>query len=149
MGNYCKTLALSTPTISTTTSSVLMPSADRFRIACCNNQEFDALRLALLGVDINSVNWYGHTGLMLAMGHGSTQVVKILFDYCTNIELPITNDAGRTALDYACQRNKVEFVERFLSHHTCTMSMVMMRDVNGDTAEMIALRKGNHECVRL
>ena len=49
----------------------------------------------------------------------------------------------------ACYNNRVEFVQLFLAHASCSKDIVRMENIAGATAEMEADIQGNHECARL
>ena len=66
-----------------------------------------------------------------------------------NIKIDIKDSDGCTALHTACEYNEVECVQLFLTHNTCTKDIVRLKNKIGETAEMIADRKGYHECARL
>merc|ERR1719346_859751 len=101
-----------------------------------------------VGMDINAEDRGGFTGLMLAMSYGSIEVVRILLG-CKNIKIDTKDSLGRTALQWACLQNQVECIQLLLTHNTCTKNIVRMESITGETAEMMANRKGNHECARL
>jgi len=107
-------------------------------------------RMTSEGVNINGEDKYGVTGLQMAMLGGHTEVVRILLG-CNEIKIDSKNRIGHTALYLACHTNKVECVQLFLAHNTCTKNIVRMvsEGNRGMTAEMVANKKGSHECARL
>jgi len=108
-------------------------------------------RMISEGVNINgAANKYGCSGLQVAMLLGRTEVVRMLLG-CNEIRIDSKNGIGHTALYLACCTNKVECVQLFLAHNTCTKNIVrMVSEGNGGmTAEMVANKKGSHECARL
>jgi len=105
-------------------------------------------KLLAEGVDINGGDSNGRTGLMGAMRMGYTEVATILLAH-DDIKLDTTDVTGRTALHYACINNRVDSVKLFLKHRDCRKDLVMAKTVSGNTAEMLAEKKANHECARL
>ena len=120
-----------------------------FVIACMDNKVRKVRRMISKGVDNNGEDSDGATGLMWAMRCGSTEVVRILLG-SNNIKID-TKDSitGNTALHFACNNNRVECVELFLTHNTCTKDIVRMKSDGGYTAEMMARISGKLECARL
>ena len=121
---------------------------DAFVHACLFNRVTEVTKLLAEGVDINGGDCNGRTGLMGAMRMGYTEVAIILLAH-NDIKLDTTDVTGRTALHYACINNKVESVKLFLEHTDCSKDLVQAKTVSGNTAEMLAQKKGNHECTRL
>jgi len=60
-----------------------------------------------------------------------------------------TNIGNNTALHLACYGNREECVRLFLAHQQCTPGIVNTVDSDGNTAEMVATRKGYHGCARI
>merc|ERR1712129_416621 len=60
---------------------------------------------------------------------------------------------GMSVLHYVCLHNSVESVRLFLAHPSCTEKIVNMVSRSGDfagqTAEMVARQRGNHDCAKL
>ena len=125
-----------------------MVNISKFVSACGTNEVIEVRRMISEGVDINGVDSYGYTGLMMAMYKGNTEVSRILLS-CNNIKIDIKNNIGWTALHYACTNNRIESVKLFLEHPTCNKDIVRIEDNYGKTAELLADRKGNKECVKL
>ena len=96
-----------------------MTSVDSFVEACRMNKGEEVRRMTSEGVNINGENKYGVTGLQMAMLRGHTEVVRILLG-CNEIKIDSKNRSGNTALHWACYNNKVECVQLFLAHNTCT-----------------------------
>jgi len=100
------------------------------------------------GVDINGGNYNGKTGLMGAMMMGSMEVVEILLAR-DDLILDTTDNSGKTALHYACIYNRVESLKLILEHPGCRRDLVVLKTISGNTAEVLADKKGNNECARL
>merc|ERR1712013_737290 len=107
---------------------------DKFVKAC----EFAPIRIVRKminnGVDVNGYN---------------TDIVTLLLSH-PDIDLgKTTTDDKYNGLHAGCQNNSVECVKLFLRHPKCNSDIVTSRDVDGNSAEIIANEEGNHECVRL
>jgi len=126
-------------------------ATEMFVGACMDEKFLQILRpMISAGVDINGVvgedDW---SALMSAMGSDNTEAVKILLG-CNDIKLDIKDSTNAcTALHIACLRNKVENVKIFLAHPSCSQDIVMMKTIDGMTAEGLAIVKGHKECARL
>ena len=122
---------------------------DKFVKAC----EFAPIRIVRKminnGVDVNGFNSDYDTGLMNAMYGNRTDIVTLLLSH-PDIDLgKTTTDDRYNGLHAGCQNNSVECVKLFLRHPKCKSDIVTSRDVDGNSAEIIANEEGNHECVRL
>ena len=121
--------------------------------SCAKPNVEDVERLISEGVDINGfdkgdVNVDPATGLMAAMSNDNTEVVRILLS-CNNIKIDIQDIIGYTALHYACLKNSIESVKMFLAHPACNKNIVEIKNMYGDTAEMLAEGEDHQECARL
>merc|ERR1712179_364451 len=125
-----------------------MVNISKFVSACFHNQVKEVRKMISEGVDMNGVDSYGYTGLMKAMMWGNTEVSRILLS-CDNIKIDIKDKCGRTALYHACYDNHIESVKLFLEHPTCNKDIVMIENMKGRTAKMIADMKGYEECAEL
>ncbi|XP_071108967.1 serine/threonine-protein phosphatase 6 regulatory ankyrin repeat subunit B-like [Haliotis cracherodii] len=90
-------------------------------------------------VDINHRGNYGGTPLMRAAYNGNIQVFDLLVS--KGGQTPLTDDNGDNILHLATLRGRVEMVKYILSQN---MTDINARDKDGDTAAMIAKRKGQH-----
>ena len=75
-------------------------------------------RLAAAGTDIDALDRYGQTALMLAAINGRTEVVRILVDTGADLGLRGTGApgfAGKTALDLAIAQGDPEIVDMLRS----------------------------------
>jgi len=126
----------------------MMLDIDTFVHACLLNKVTEALDLLDEGVDINGGNYNGKTGLMGAMMMGSMEVVEILLAR-DDLILDTTDNSGKTALHYACIYNRVESLKLFLEHPGCRRDLVVLKTISGNTAEVLADKKGNNDCARL
>ena len=75
-------------------------------------------RMISEGVDVNSVQEHGYTGLMVALLRNNTEVFRILLG-CNNIKIDIKEiKDGWTALHIACDNNSIECVKLLLDNYT-------------------------------
>jgi len=126
---------------------------DKFVAACWNNNitdVVDMLRTGQVEVEVNDrSSVYGYPGLVAAMAHNNTAIVRELLS-SSAIRLDITTSSdGWTGLHIACIQNHAECVRLFLDHPACTSQIVTIKDKDGRTAEMIASSKGHQDCVRM
>jgi len=125
-----------------------MTDIDNFVDACRDNN-ITLARQLLASVDINGGHsGDGSTGLMMAMALNKLPIVRMLLDH-PNILVGTTNNYNSTALHDACVHNNEECVRLFLAHQQCTPGIVNTVDSDGNTAEMVATRKGYHGCARI
>ncbi|XP_046365594.2 ankyrin repeat domain-containing protein 17-like [Haliotis rufescens] len=90
-------------------------------------------------VNIDSRGKYGRTALMRAAYNGNIQVFDLLVS--KGGQTPFTDDNGDNILHLATLRGRVEMVKHVLSQN---MTDINARDKDGETAAMIAKRKGQH-----
>jgi len=112
------------------------------------------------GVDINGRNISEWNGLYMAMEGNNMDIVRLLLAQ-SDIQLfhKVTDgmadgmSVGMSVLHYVCLHNSVESVRLFLAHPSCTKNIVNMVSRSGDfagqTAEMVARQRGNHDCAKL
>jgi len=125
-----------------------MTDIDNFVDACRDNN-ITLARHLLASVDINGRDSSdGWTGLMWAMLNNHLPIVRMLLNH-PNILVGTTNIGNNTALHLACYGNREECVRLFLAHQQCTPGIVNTVDSDGNTAEMVATRKGYHGCARI
>merc|ERR1712179_274160 len=125
-----------------------MYDIEEFVSACGFNKAIEVRSMISEGVNINGKDTWGYTGLMWAMIESNTEVSRILLS-CNNIEIDIKNHDSGTALHHACYNNRIDSVELFLEHPTCNKEIVRIKTKGGNTAEMIADKRGNKECAKL
>merc|ERR1739842_283339 len=103
----------------------------------------------LLDTDISShclhYRMRGDTGLIFAMCDGNPVICRVLLG-SNRFKLDTKEEDGMTALHAACEFNRIECVKLFLEHPTCNKDIVRMVDNSGETAELLADRKGNKAC---
>jgi ankyrin repeat protein len=103
--------------------------------------------LAREAVDVNSI-LQGWTFLQRAMCHGHPSVVIVLLAN-PHIRLDLTHEVrGRTGLHWSCDMNNVSVIGLFGGDTRCSSGILNMKDNDGESALMIAIRRGNLECVK-
>ena len=103
-------------------------------------------------VDMNSSPDSDHgdynTPLQVAMSNNHPSIVTTLLS-SQHIRLEVIHRLfGWTGLHYACFSNSVACVNIYGRDYRCTPAIINMKDNHGETALMVAVRRGNLECVR-
>jgi hypothetical protein len=99
--------------------------------------------IGTLGVDVEAVNRYGETALMLAAAKGHTATVNALAGtYNANVDA--ADEKGWTALMFAAATGHTDTVNALAGMHNANVDAV---DRNGLTALMIAAVKGHTDIV--
>jgi len=124
---------------------------NKFVAACVDNQVSDVRRMISECVDINALYGAAWQGLYAAMMHNRIGIVRLLLSH-RDIQMDMAG--SYRALQMACRNNSVECVRLFLAHPSCNEEIVKKkvmvgRDDDGETAEMMAKNNGNHDCARL
>ena len=103
---------------------------------------FDVVRLMNTpGLDVNRMNKEGLTPLMIASRLGLTKMVEVLLSSgAGRIDVNAVDDAGRTALIWAAQRNNADTVTSLLK----AGARADVADHFGETAVIAAARGGVH-----
>ncbi|MFM2200354.1 MAG: hypothetical protein RL769_409 [Pseudomonadota bacterium] len=96
----------------------------------------------IAGIDINSLNYYQETALMIASQYGHLEVVKELIKGGANVNL--ATNAGQSVLMLALINGKLEIAKKLIE----AVENVNHEDVYGITALMIASRSGYSEVVK-
>ena len=97
-------------------------------------------------VDVNS-SYLGCTPLHNAMYDNQTSTVTALLSY-EDTRLEETDSHGWTGLHYACHYNSVSVIHIFGKDKRCTPTIINMKSITGKTAVMVAVGRGNLECVK-
>lgn len=95
------------------------------------------------GADVNTLDKYGKTSLMLASISGKVEVVQLLLESGADPNIQAKN--GGTALIMASFNNRKEIVELLIEHE----ADVNLADRSGKTALELALKKGYHSIANL
>ena len=98
-------------------------------------------------VDANNVDDGGCTPLYYAMMFNHPNIVSKLLA-TVDIKVDVTDSYGETGLHEACGNNNVECVKLFTKDKRCTPDVLNMRDNNGESAVMAAVKRGHLESVR-
>jgi len=111
-------------------------------------REIVNLLLTCPDIDVNVKDENGETALIAAVWDTNTEVVRRILSRGDN-RLDNTDHEGYTVLHHACRANKETYVQMVLAHPSCNKAIVNKVDVEGDTAETYAERRGYHGCVRM
>ena len=99
-------------------------------VALCERGDLAAVRGAVgRGVDLNSADTYGLSGLMRAVLHGHNNVVEWLLQQ-SYIDISRRDRAGQTALHFAVDYNSPALLSLLLAHPTADPAA---RDDDGRT----------------
>lgn len=113
--------------------------------AAFNGQAEIAKMLIDAGADVNAQDSVGTSSLMFAASApGGTGTVQLLLDNGAEINMTDNNEHF-TALMWAAAEGQAENVKLLLKHQADTT----LQDVDGDTAESFATKKGHTEIVRI
>ena len=115
---------------------------------CCHAGDLSGVVSILRSgvVDINTPGKCGHTPLICAMLYNYPAIVRALLR-SPGIRPDITySNNGLTALHFACLNNSVGVIPVF--GQNTIMSMLRIRDNDGDTPAMAAVRMGNIDCLK-
>lgn len=130
------------PPGSTALHIVLAKRPKRFGIK--NSGSLIALSQLLdFGANVNSMDCWDHTPLMVAIKNDNFEAIAILLEYRANVNSIDRN--GDTTLIYACRGNRPKIVAVLLAHGANVDSI----DRNGDTALVYACRDNMPEIVAI
>ena len=111
-------------------------SADAF-VDCAERGDLEGVRQHLYeGVDINHITKRGSTALMCAAANGHDDIV--IFLIYQGADRAITNEKGRTALDYAIKARKYDTARLFPEY-------VAIEVLNSGRASLHRLMRGMGE----
>ena len=103
--------------------------------ACRKNDVDEIKRLLEQGQDVNCVDVFGYSPLMVAVTGGRTSVVYYLIeDGGANVNKRNKQNNGLTALHFACERGQLEIAKALLEHGALKDG----KDYNGRTPIMVA-----------
>jgi len=88
------------------------------------------------------------TPLMLALKRDHLDITNRILTI-SDVELDIQTDEGWTALHFGCKYNRKDSVKRMLQLPQCSKYVVGIENIDGETALMVALRKGHEDCETL
>ena len=103
--------------------------------------------LAKGDVDVNSVDSGGCTPLYYAMMFNHPNIVSKLLA-TADIKIDATDSYGETGLHEACGNNNVECIKLFTKDKRCSPEILNMRDKNGESAVIAAVKRGHLDSVR-
>jgi len=101
----------------------------------------DAVRVKALldqGAAVDSKSPYGSTGLFFASVRGNLEIVKILLDHGADVNVKNTF-YGATALGWATEKQRVEFIQLLLSKRAHGVNDVLSSGVEKGNIEMVSL----------
>ena len=98
-------------------------------------------------VDVNSF-LQGWTFLQTAMCHDQPSVVASLLANPDSKLHVRDGGRGRTGLHWACLMNSSSVITMFTKVGSCNLDILNMKDDDGEAALMIAVRRGNIDCVK-
>lgn len=101
-------------------------------------------KLLEAGADVNAQDKLGSTALMFASSGPFLETVQLLIDQGAKINLTDTNEHF-TALMWAASEGQAEIVKLLLKHK----ADVTLMDIDGDTAESFARKKGHTEIAEI
>jgi ankyrin repeat protein len=79
------------------------------------NSDFKTVKSYLSrGFDVNTIDSFNWSGLMIAVGESNTEIVKLLLDF--NAKYSITDKAGNDVFKIARRKNNEEIYEILLNH---------------------------------
>ena len=121
--------------------------AEQF-VAMCKQGDLEGVEDALLGgKDVNSIDGYGRTGLMLALEGRHTAVARLLL-LRNGIDINICDTLGRTALHYAARKaENSEFLSTLLRRPELTN--VDLKTFSGMTPLWLAVYNRTTLCVQI
>ena len=82
-----------------------------FYVACYRKTEIVNYMLKNENIDINKANTYGWTPLMIASIRGYIEIIKYILVSGREININAKNNDGKTAIDYAREKNKTEILK--------------------------------------
>jgi len=88
------------------------------------------------------------TPLMLALKRDHLDITNRILTI-SDLELDIQTDEGWTALHFGCKYNRKDSVKRMLQLPQCSKYVVGIENTDGETALMVALKKGHEDCETL
>ena len=86
------------------------------------------------------------TALHYAMKNNQYDIVRTLLT-SPHLKLDITDCLGWSGLHYACANNAFNTITVLGKDERCTENVINMRDFDNETPVMVAIRRGNKECV--
>jgi len=124
--------------------SMNVPNDQVFREACLEGKTEQVEKFIQNGMDVQSIDQDGRSGLMLACFNGHIEVARKLL--AEGSEVNRTDNMGRTALMYASTGHYPQTVELLLSEGA---DPNVVDNAEGFTALMFASAEGNVKVVRL
>jgi len=135
---------------------------DKTRILCgaCSDGNIEGVEEILRDAftDINRRDPGGYTPLMWAVSHGHLDIVKRLLEVPdikldTALHMARKNNRvsimnGYTALHYACIHNSVSIIQLICQDSRCSPAVINKKNSDGETALMIAVRRGHLDIVK-
>lgn len=100
-------------------------------------------RLIEAGADIDAMNQYGGTPLIMASGKGHTQIVKLLLSVKADVNTNLAD--GATPLYVASEQGHIKIVELLLSAGADVNTAIE----DGTTPLFVASQKGHTQIVKL
>ena len=112
-------------------------------LAVWNNKALEIEQLLQLGVDVNTVNHFGQTPLMIAAMLGNEKIVDLMLKNEASID--VVDNKGLTALMLAARNGQQQVVEFLLNNG----ANINVQDKHGMTALMHAASFGHQETVEI
>ncbi|EFI26658.1 ankrin repeat containing protein [Coprinopsis cinerea okayama7 len=112
------------------------------------HKEFVARLLEVPGIDVNAAHRNGWTALMMASKYDHKEIVAMLLQ-SSGIRRDLTDADGCTALMYACDNDRAEIAKQLLRFSTDSAIDVNTVNNDGDTALIMAARKGYGKVVEV
>ncbi|MFN7038500.1 MAG: ankyrin repeat domain-containing protein [Alphaproteobacteria bacterium] len=117
---------------------------EEFVSAARDSQEEKVKSLLKEGVDVNSTDRLGHTGLHLASYQGHLNIVKILLENNADLEAGAVKSQYERPIHYAAKNDQTEILEILLEKG----AKLNATDINGATPLHLAARQGKINSVR-
>ena len=119
---------------------------DRRFVRLCSDGDLEGVRAALQGgVDVNSLDRDGWTGLMMALSRRHTAVARLLLGQ-EGIDVNIVSCVGETALHKAAGHNKNSECLATLLPQTTSVNL---KGLGGHTPLWLAVRNNAVRCLKL
>ena len=117
-------------------------------IELCSEGDLEGVQTALLsGVDVNSRDALGQTGLMLALGNRHTAVASLLLEQ-EGLDIDIVNDYNQTALNWAALFDQNSECLALILAKSSSVNQVT-QSAYGQTALWEAVSHNAARCVQL
>ena len=124
-----------------------MTDTDELYNACYSGDTEKVITMLGRGeVDVNAIS-LGFSPLMLAVIMNHPHTVKALLSW-PGTRLGVANDAGKTALHYACMNNRSAFIQILAKDPRCTPEVLNRKENFGATALLCAVNLNNLEAVK-